>query len=225
MSVMQELRSQKMQWTSLMQEMMHRIAEEKTMQEVELCLAGTPMTEPMKQVFRRLKQQDHDCRIVSDANTYFINVILASHGVSDCVTQVISNPASHDGKRLTITRYRTVDNPHSCKICSINMCKGEIVTSIATKDGSYDQVIYVGDGQNDFCPLTYLSTNDLAFVRRNYALEKLLQRDTHISKVRAKVHYWTTHDELLLLFETFVFNDDSTSSSAINSNVQSSGSS
>jgi pyridoxal phosphate phosphatase PHOSPHO2 len=36
------------------------------------------------------------------------------------------------------------------------MCKGEELSAFLEEHGDYDQVIYVGDGSNDFCPVLRL---------------------------------------------------------------------
>ncbi len=54
--------------------------------------------------------------------------------------------------------------------------KGEEV-QLLLKHCHYDRVIYVGDGTNDFCPVTKLRSTDWVFARAARPLEKLLKPD------------------------------------------------
>jgi pyridoxal phosphate phosphatase PHOSPHO2 len=69
--------------------------------------------------------------IVSDANSFYIDVILQHHGISDCFDGVFTNPAevitvgaSTASQRLTVAPFQPWDTPHDCKLCSVNICKG-----------------------------------------------------------------------------------------------------
>lgn len=97
--------------------------------------------------------------------------------------EIITNPAEFLDSGL-LQLKRRVDpsgEQHGCKVgCSANMCKGELfcigifskimLISSASRTGeeldafmarnggweSWDRVVYVGDGGNDFCPLLRL---------------------------------------------------------------------
>ena len=60
------------------------------------------------------------------------------------------------------------------------------------RDKNYKFVIYAGDGGNDFCPMLKLSSNDLAFVRKNYALERTISKmkQKRGLEIQAKIIYW-----------------------------------
>lgn len=119
-----------------------------------------------------------DAIIISDANTVFIECILAECGVKEAIKEVFSNPAQFepDG-RLTVKRYHS----HSCEICSHspNLCKGSVLEDFLRKAAtpSYDKVVFVGDGRGDFCPAISLREQDTVVCREGYPLAKLLSRD------------------------------------------------
>ena len=50
----------------------------------------------------------------------------------------------------------------------------------------YSRVVYVGDGQNDLCPLLQLGKGDVGVVRKGYSLDKALAQGSH--DVSATVH-------------------------------------
>ena len=66
------------------------------------------------------------------------------------------------------------------------------------KDKSYNFVFYAGDGGNDFAPILQLTSNDLAFVRKGYALERMIGKTKESSKeIKAQVHYWSTANDIM----------------------------
>lgn len=86
------------------------------------------------------------------------------HDLTDIFEEIITNPAAfaEDGL-LTIQRRIPADAPkqHTCKVgCSPNMCKGEELEAYLERKGgrsTFDRIVYVGDGSNDFCPLLRLT--------------------------------------------------------------------
>ena len=71
------------------------------------------------------------------------------------------------------------------------------------KKQNYSFVCYAGDGGNDFCPIQKLTQNDLAFVRKGYALEKKIPRmkESRGLEVTAEIHHWTTGHDILAQIE------------------------
>jgi len=66
-----------------------------------------------------------DLRIVSDANTFSIETILKNLGISECFTEINTNPGyvNQEG-RLKIMPYHDFNNAsHGCTLCPPNMCK------------------------------------------------------------------------------------------------------
>ena len=71
------------------------------------------------------------------------------------------------------------------------------------KGKNYSFVCYAGDGGNDFCPIQKLSPNDLAFVRKGYALEKKIpkMKEGRGLEVSANIHYWNNGHDILAQIE------------------------
>lgn len=99
-------------------------------------------------------------------STAEIGLINASQhqGMTDIFEEIITNPAEFkESGLLEINRRILASAPkqHSCKVgCSANMCKGaELEAFLERKGGrsTFDKIIYVGDGSNDFCPLLRLT--------------------------------------------------------------------
>nr|DAD44464.1 TPA_asm: hypothetical protein HUJ06_002694 [Nelumbo nucifera] len=68
-----------------------------------------------------------DLRIVSDANSFFIDTILKHHGLMDCFTEINTNPSYVDdeGKLRIFPFHDFTSSPHSP--CPPNMCKVNII--------------------------------------------------------------------------------------------------
>ncbi|TFK73909.1 hypothetical protein BDN72DRAFT_834235 [Pluteus cervinus] len=135
---------------------------------------------------------------ISNANSVFISTILESKNLSNLFDTIITNPAewTEDGL-LALSRRIPPDGPqHSCPIgCSANMCKGDELDGWLTKNGktyeSYDRIVYIGDGSNDFCPIVKLRSQDLALCRNFGGLKKRIVRDGEKFGLRCQVKHWT----------------------------------
>jgi pyridoxal phosphate phosphatase PHOSPHO2 len=66
-----------------------------------------------------------DVRVVSDANTFFIETILKHFGIRECFSEINTNPGYVDEEgRLKILPYHDLNKPpHQCNLCPPNMCK------------------------------------------------------------------------------------------------------
>lgn len=115
-----------------------------------------------------------DVIIISDSNTVFIETILNEHNCSKAIKDIHTNPASFDKNGLLVIKRC---HSHTCDTCikTPNLCKGSVLEQTISK-GSYDRVVYVGDGSNDVCPSLKLTTTDTVIARKGYALAKRLQQ-------------------------------------------------
>ena len=56
--------------------------------------------------------------------------------------------------------------------------------------------------ENDFCPMSKLRSCDFAFVRKGFALDKLLASDDkYLNAIKAKIMKWEDGKELLANFK------------------------
>lgn len=139
--------------------------------------------------------------IVSDANTFFIETYLQSRKPPLYPDAIITNQAEKTNEGyLKLTPY---ENQCQCPLCPRNLCKGEALLKYIELKGPFNKVFYSGDGGNDICPAMKLSENDVVFVRRNFAMEKIIAHGTwkgQIVDIRAKIVYWddakTIEDDL-----------------------------
>lgn len=157
------------------------------------------------------EEVDYDIVIVSDSNSYFIDSWLESHGLKNNILQVFTNPAEVRDGKLNIEMYHLQT---TCQLSSKNLCKGQILTDFCEqqklKNVIYDKIIYVGDGNNDLCPVLRLSENDVAFARKDYKLHKLLDNretrkdyDSSQNPVKAKIQAWETGYDVIKYLRQF----------------------
>ncbi|XP_067139306.1 pyridoxal phosphate phosphatase PHOSPHO2-like [Centruroides vittatus] len=160
------------------------------------CLDKISLVTGMKELLTNLHATKRfEIIVISDSNTVFINYILKNAELDFVVDEVFTNPAYFDSEGcLHLKEYHLQD---WCDKSSKNLCKGSILQSYVAKrkqeDISFSRISYVGDGQNDFCPLLCLSRNDCAFPRIGYSLWKKLKEE----KIVSSVHPWETGFDIL----------------------------
>ncbi|KAH9272105.1 hypothetical protein BASA83_005694 [Batrachochytrium salamandrivorans] len=102
------------------------------------------------------------------------------------ISEVITNTGHFDSNgRLRVQRWTTLP-PHECNRCAANLCKGKEILKLIQNRGPFDRVVYLGDGQNDFCPSTKLNGSDWfshALVAHLRKCSKILQQN-HLYRPR-----------------------------------------
>lgn len=159
-------------------------------------------------LFRYLQshQKDFELVVVSDANTFFIETWLESHGVRHLFRRIFTNPSHFDAKGCLVLRPF---HSHSCQRCPENMCKQAILREyLAEREKErggvgFQRVFYVGDGSNDVCPTQALGTQDTALARRNYPMHRLLveMQQLQSANLKANVVPWVTGDDIVDFLE------------------------
>ncbi|XP_055354159.1 pyridoxal phosphate phosphatase PHOSPHO2-like [Paramacrobiotus metropolitanus] len=182
-----------------------------------------PLVEGVKEFLEFLSTNKDivDCAIISDANGLFIPWILEAHHLLEVFTgRIHTNPAwIDDTDRMHIAFYHTNT---WCELSARNICKGAVlrrlcypnaqqedVPSAAEEllkpldDGClYDCVIFVGDGQNDYCPSLRLRPQDFVFARQRFQLVNLLKKNAEL--VKAGVFTWATGYDMLEKTKTII---------------------
>lgn len=208
-------------WTKLMDDLLLDLSVQQphvTREVIKDTLARIPILHKMLDAVK-LAVETHGAvlKIVSDANTVYIEAMLEHHGLLEHVSEVFTNAGvfeEGDGKRLRVQPYHALHlDPHGCPNCPANMCKGKIIEQILS-ERPFSHVLYVGDGNGDFCPSTRLSVKDMVFARANdadgksYGLLKKLHANQ--DKVQASVVPWSSGEDIYNHFDAF-FRDLQTS--------------
>ncbi|KAG0200528.1 hypothetical protein BGX28_006433 [Mortierella sp. GBA30] len=188
----------KMQWTDLQDMLLGQLFERGvTKQDIENSLRQIPMAPSVVAALRLMKAQGAELCIISDANTFYIETILNNHDIEGLFSNVITNPGYFDNQgRLRVSRFHSLDkDPHGCSLpCQPNLCKGQELQKLINTQ-SWDQVVYMGDSTNDFCPSTRLCPNDIVLARGKLLLEEAIR--AHPEMVKAEVIYWNSPEDVL----------------------------
>ncbi|XP_063964944.1 pyridoxal phosphate phosphatase PHOSPHO2-like [Lytechinus pictus] len=174
-------------------------------------IAGIPLTPGMKELFEYQASCPRlDFIVISDSNSYFIDVILGSRGFQRGVNKIYTNQAEFTADGCLKIHF---SNPHICpRKCPKNLCKQTSLRAFLEEQRSkgieYDRVCMVGDGQNDFCPCFCLKERDYVFPRKGYSLVKLLQerkerQSSADDDIIAIVKPWDSATEILNVVKGF----------------------
>jgi len=129
--------------------------------------------------------------IVSDANSFFIDAFLKGLKPPVKPDALITNRAEKTEEGyLKLSPY---ESQHTCPFCPQNLCKGNALSKYILKFGPFKKVFYTGDGGNDICPAVRLTEDDIVFVRKDYAMERIIKNGVWKGKqihIRAKVVLW-----------------------------------
>nr|ACU14664.1 unknown [Glycine max] len=185
-------------WNPLMDKMMNELhSQGKTIQDIVQILSRTPMHPRIVPAIEAAYSLGCDLKIVSDANIFFIETILKHHGVWNCFSDVIANPIHVNEGRLNICPYHDyLKSSHGCNLCPPNMCKGLVIERIQNSlaAAGKKKLIYLGDGNGDFCPSLRLKDGDYVMPRKDFPLCDLVSKNSN--KIKAEVHGWRDGKEL-----------------------------
>lgn len=185
-----------MPWNSLMDRMMREMHEQGVkIDDIVNVLQKVPIHPRIIPAIKSAHAAGCDLRIVSDANTFFIETILNHLGLRGYLSEINTNPGYVDEQgRLRIEPYHDfTKTPHGCNLCPPNMCKGHVIERLLMEHGSR-KFIYLGDGSGDYCPSLKLRAGDFVMPRRNFPVYDLIVSNPKL--ITAEVHEWTDGADL-----------------------------
>lgn len=165
-ALLQKLKARRgtMPWTELMNDLLDELMTQNSVsrERIERTLADIPVQERMIDALRLVADRQICVAVVSQANTVFIECMLAKHELLPLVAKVVANPATWttdtmQQQRLIIQPFHPIDRaPHRCRLCPVNMCKGVVLDQLR-REHKPQRIVYVGDGSVDFCPVLRLT--------------------------------------------------------------------
>ncbi|XBI28923.1 hypothetical protein VPH35_053041 [Triticum aestivum] len=209
-----------MPWNTLIDTVMGELhAQGRTLRDVADVLRAAPINPRVVSAIRAAYSLGCDLRVLSDANRFFIDIILDHHGLRGCFSEINTNPSRVDAYgRLRIAPHHDFHaGPHGCGIgtCPPNMCKGQVLDSIrasaAAADGARKRFIYLGDGRGDYCPSLRLAREDFMMPRMGFPVWDLICENPGL--LQAEVHPWSDGkdmEETLLRLISRVLVEEST---------------
>ena len=202
LELLKERYHQGMQWTCIISECVEMFSEDEVRSAVRATANVHRGTIDAFELISSLPRDMVSVCIASDANTLFIDEtmrhVLPQVKVDAVHTNAFisfSEPRS-DGRKCRIDKYEPAG--HGCVLCkhSPQMCKGKIVRLLLESTRLTDPIIiYVGDGENDYCPIaSVLRPRDVCLYRQGFGLEKKLRRDE--AAVCCRLVGWSDGDGL-----------------------------
>ncbi|EEF28621.1 inorganic pyrophosphatase 2 [Ricinus communis] len=194
---------------SAMAEMMKELySRGKTIKQIVQVLERVPIHPRIVHALKSARALGCELRIVSDANTFFIDTILEHVGLRDCFSEINTNPGFVDEEgRLNIFPFH---DSGCCSLCPPNMCKGRIIENPNIFiQGGEQRIIYLGDGAGDYCPGLKLTHADYMMPRKNFPVWDLICGNP--TPIRADIHEWTNGEEfervLLRIIDSISMNE------------------
>ncbi|XP_075989369.1 pyridoxal phosphate phosphatase PHOSPHO2-like [Anticarsia gemmatalis] len=187
-------------WTPYMSDVFeHAFTAGLSQDDILSCIGAMRPTPGIEQLITTLATEGWDVLVLTDANTVFVQHWLKVHGLSDCITSVITNKAFFSSGRLYIEPCM---RQTACARCPTNLCKS-IALLRWCQQHQYQRIVYSGDGRNDYCPATNLPANATVFPRSGYPMDELIKKTLSSSspQIKAKVVPW--HDAYTILHELF----------------------
>ena len=159
-------------------------------EDIKQFIRDMPFVEGAKEMIQKLKREyKADIVIISDANSIYIEESLKNAGLFEDFNQIFTNPATVENGQIIVT---PISYQSDCDPKERDMWKAQVLQDYIKDKNHYNFVFYAGDGGNDFAPILQLTPNDLAFVRKGYALEKMIpkMKESRNLEIKAQVHYW-----------------------------------
>ncbi|MBA0867091.1 hypothetical protein Goshw_027106 [Gossypium schwendimanii] len=190
-----------MPWNSLMDRMMkEQHSQGTTVEDIAAVLKRTPIHLQIIEAIKSVHALGCDLKIVSDANTFFIDTILEHHGLQECFSEINTNPGFVDeqGRLRIFPHHDFTKSSHGCDhpSCPPNMCKGIVIEKIQASLSMEDQkktIIYLGDGLGDFCPSLKLGDGDYVMPRKDFPVWDLICKNR--SLIKAQIYEWSDGEE------------------------------
>ena len=155
-------------------------------------IENLPLNEGFLDLLSFLQQEkaNFEVIIISGTISLFIDWLLDKNKLNDIFSHIFSQKSEYSNEFLISI---TQTNKHDCHMCNSSQCKGAILKQyLEEKRIIIDKVIYVGDGENDYCPALSLNDNDILFPREKWGLHKKIQNLKE--DLKCKTIIWSSGD-------------------------------
>lgn len=154
----------------------------------------------MVELIKFLYNEGYELVIVSGSNRMFMTDYLKQKGLDKYFTALICNHLEYDEENgFTYKPFCVKTVRCQSKYCQ-PPCKKQLILNYLS-GREVDCIYAIGDGSNDFCPMT-LTKDTKAFVRKYFSLEKDLKSNKEMSKeIPGQIVYWSTGYDILEWFK------------------------
>lgn len=177
-------------WSKTMNEIFKKInLRKKTIQEIKEKVTSLDLNHGFKELFQFLYRNKEKFKVIilSGANTIFVKWIIEKFKLELIIDDICSYIGNED--KLNELFYIKDLHESNCQMCDIGFCKKKALLDRYLNEKYYFKV-YIGDGCNDFCPITKYEINDLAFVKKYSPLNEMLNKQRFQQQVKCPIIYW-----------------------------------
>ena len=156
-----------------------------------------------KDLFDFIKENKNKFEVIifSGCNTIFVEWVIQYRKLDNLIYKYYSNIAESSTKG--VIAIKSTHN-HDCADCDKSQCKQILLRDYLIErkkeNISFKNMVFVGDGSNDFCLTKILTNNDLVCYRIGYALEKQIKKWLDLNKKEeylCRVLPWNTGFEII----------------------------
>lgn len=185
-------------WGDIMQKVYLKMKEEGIrIEQIKNVIQNLELNKGFPELFEFIRgnRRKFEAIIISGANTLFLKWLFEKHKWDDIFCDSFSNWAEpSEEKLISIRNYHS----HDCEICDGSMCKQIILKEFLNKSSTeFSNIVYMGDGGNDFCPSRIMKENDILFPRKDFVLFNKLYKKNKISELKCKVFPWTDGNQII----------------------------
>jgi pyridoxal phosphate phosphatase PHOSPHO2 len=165
-------------------------------------LGSIQIEKEMKHLIMSLKKENYKLLIISDSNKLFIETILNQNNMISYFDEIITNQATINQDHIIEIRpyldqmNKLVACEYCAKLCARpSICKKAILQDYISNNDLFTKIVFVGDGDNDFCVSLILNEDSFLFAKQNLALYNILETNKN-NKIRSKVFYWNNANDI-----------------------------
>jgi len=162
-------------------------------EEIKNIIENIPLTEGFDEIFQIIRLNKHKFHtiIISGSNTLYLKWLIEYHNLNDIIDNYFSNIAEIDDENLIKIKQAHF---HQCAICFDKaQCKKKILEEFISEkqiEINYKNILFICDGENDYCPSTILNNTDYLFPREDYKLFDMIYKDNFKNSLRCNIQPW-----------------------------------
>ncbi|EKX53136.1 hypothetical protein GUITHDRAFT_150535 [Guillardia theta CCMP2712] len=182
-------------WTRGMDEELKAISElDVKSKDIQDFLATIPIEAELLRFVEEAAQAGIDLRVLSDANSFFIEGVLQSKGLLGCFSRIVTNPVTLQGERIVVSPFHQDEHPEGSS-SPPNLCKGRVMKDWIS-EREWHSVVYCGDGEGDYEGVNALPKEGTALVRKDWGLHRRLVRAEEEGIAVPRVVVWEDQRDL-----------------------------
>jgi pyridoxal phosphate phosphatase PHOSPHO2 len=168
-------------------------------------LSSIQIDKEMKDLISMLKNDNYTLLIISDGNRLFIETILEQNNLSNYFDAIITNQVTISNDLIIqiepyLEHCQLVACDYCAELCSKpSICKKAIIEDYISASRNFNKIVFVGDGDNDYCASFILNERSYLFAKQNLALYNILESNNsnNKNKIKSKIFYWNNANDIL----------------------------